>query len=91
MTLEEFKKEVDRNIKNLFNKANNEEKELLNSMINTINNLSEREQELITYLKEEINNIELELVMKSQNDYELGKLQGYYKSCKEILSKIEKR
>lgn len=52
--------------------------------------LKEEKQELIDYLNEKMNNIEIELIMKSQNDYELGKLQGYYKSCKETLSKIEK-
>lgn len=71
------------NARNLFN--------AIMDIANQRDKLLEEKQELIDYLKEEMNNIELELVMKSQNDYELGKLQGYYKSCKEILSKIEKR
>ena len=54
MTLEEYKKEVDKNIKNLFNKANEFEKILLSNMVDIINNLCEEKQKLIDYLKEQI-------------------------------------
>lgn len=81
MTLEEYKKEVDKNIENLFNKANGEEKALLNRMINTINDLCEEKQELIDYLKGEINECKL-----TGNDEDYIKIDVY----EEILSKIEK-
>ena len=92
MTLEEFKKEVDRNIKNLFNKANNEEKELLNSMINTINNLSKREQELIDYLKEKIKKTKESWGNSIYYNNEKGmfEVQIEIRLLEEILSKIEK-
>ena len=54
MTFEEYKKEVDKNINNLFSKANEEERKLLNSMIKTINEMCEKEKELIDYLKEQV-------------------------------------
>lgn len=81
MTLEEYKKEVDKNIENLFNKANGEEKTLLNRMINTINDLCEEKKELIDYLKGEINECKL-----TGNDEDYIKIDVY----EEILSKIEK-
>ena len=82
---EEFKKEVDKNITSLFNKANDDEKVLLNRMVNVINDLSEEKQELIDYLKEEINDCPL----IGDNDcdmFYIGKMRAY----QEILSKIEK-
>ena len=81
MTLEEYKKELDKNIENLFNKANGEEKALLNRMINIINDLCEEKQELIDYLKGEINECKL-----------TGNYEDYIKIdvYEEILSKIEK-
>lgn len=51
MTFEEYKKEVDKNINNLFSKANEEERKLLNNMIKTINEMCEKEQNLITFFK----------------------------------------
>ena len=81
MTLEEYKKEVDKNIENLFNKANGEEKALLNRMINTINDLCEEKQELIDYLKGKINECKL-----TGNDEDYIKIDVY----EEILYKIEK-
>ena len=54
MKFEEFKKEVDKNIKSLFEKANEEEKELLNTMVNVINDLSKEKQELIEKLEQEL-------------------------------------
>ena len=81
MTLEEYKKEVGKNIENLFNKANGEEKALLNRMINTINDLCEEKKELIDYLKGEINECKL-----TGNDEDYIKIDVY----EEILSKIEK-
>lgn len=49
-----------------------------------------KRQELINYLKEKMNKIENKLILKYQEQYELGKIQGSYKVYKEILSKIEK-
>ena len=87
MTLEEYKKEVDKNIENLFNKANGEEKALLNRMINTINDLCEEKQELIDYLKEQIHYIKTNFSQVNGNYFMLNdKLETY----NEILSKIEK-
>ena len=79
MTLEEYKKEVEKNIKSLFEKANEEEKELLNTMVNLINDLCEEKQELIDYLKEEINERKL-----TGNDEDYIKLDVY----EEVLSKL---
>ena len=90
MKLEEFKKEVDQNIKSLFKKANNEEKELLNSMINTINNLSQREQELIDYLKEKEKEYK-KLYNQSCDIVAFDRYENLIILCQEILSKIEKR
>ena len=89
MKLEEFKKEVDQNIKSLFKKANNEEKELLNSMINTINNLSQREQELIDYLKEKEKEYK-KLYNQSCDIVAFDRYESLNILCEEILSKIEK-
>lgn len=85
MILEEYKKEVDKNIENLFNKANEEEKALLNRMINTINDLCEEKQELINYLKEKINKLKLK-GCNYEKTYICGKITAY----EEMLSKIEK-
>ena len=92
MTLEEYKKEVEKNIKSLFEKANEEEKELLNTMVNVINDLSKEKQELIDYLNKKIKHID-DLINKSKpkpygeelNLYENSRLRYL-----EILSKIEK-
>ena len=81
MTLEEYKKEANKNIENLFNKANGKEKALLNRMINTINDLCKEKQELIDYLKGEINECKL-----TGNDEDYIKIDVY----EEILYKIEK-
>ena len=51
--------------------------------------LLKEKQELINYLKEKMNKIENKLILKYQEQYELGKIQGSYKVYKEILSKIE--
>ena len=79
MSIEEYKKEVNKNIRSLFEKANEEEKELLNIIVSTINNLIEEKQELIDYLKEEINECKL-----TGNDEDYIKLDAY----EEILSKL---
>ena len=85
MEFEAFKKEVDKNIESLFNKANNDEKALLNIMINTINDLCKEKQELIEYLKEKMNNFKLK-GCNYEKTYICGKTTAY----EEILSKIEK-
>ena len=89
MTLEEYKKEVDKNIKSLFNKANEEEKELLNAMVNIINDLSEEKQELIDYLKEKKKEY-TELYNKSCDIIDFDRYESLNILCEEILSKIEK-
>lgn len=89
MTLEEYKKEVDKNITNLFNKANEEEKELLNNMVNTINDLCEGKQELIDYLKEKKKEY-IELYNKSCDIIDFDRYESLNILCEEILSKIEK-
>ena len=66
MTLEEYKKEVEKNIKSLFEKANEEEKELLNTMVNLINDLCEEKQELIDYLNKEIEELTKEYYLENQ-------------------------
>lgn len=87
MSEEEFKKEVEKNITNLFNKANIEEKILLNNMINTINDLCKEKQELINYLKEKIKILEPnDCVDEISRWCSLERLTVY----KEILSKVEK-
>lgn len=92
MTLEEYKKEVGKNIENLFNKANGEEKELLNNMVNTINDLCEEKQELIRFLKEEQNRLARECSPIYEDS--LGKTrlvsEDIYNEVSKILSKIEK-
>ena len=79
MTLKEYKETIDKNIESLFEKANEEEKELLNTMVNLINDLCEEKQELIDYLKEEINERKL-----TGNDEDYIKLDVY----EEVLSKL---
>ncbi len=94
MTLEECKKEVDKNINSLFEKASNEEKDLLNAMIKVINDLSQEKQILIDYLKEQINQCdkEIERFSKNYNVYfaQIENLKVTKKTYEEILSKIEK-
>ena len=89
MTLEEYKKEVEKNIENLFNKANGKEKALLNRMINTINDLCEEKQELIDYLKEKKKKY-TELYNKSCDIIDFDRYESLNILCEEILSKIEK-
>lgn len=103
MTLEEYKKEVDKNIKNLFNKANEFEKILLSNMVDIINNLCEEKQKLIDYLKEQIT------LCDERIDFHKSEISGVTnisdnnrhlilikenkirkESFEEILSKIEK-
>ena len=92
MTLEEYKKEVDKNITNLFNKANDNEKLLLNRMVDVINDLSEEKQELIRFLKEEQNRLARECSQIYEDS--LGKTrlvnEDIYNEVSKILSKIEK-
>ena len=104
MTLEEYKKEVGKNIENLFNKANGEEKALLNRMINTINDLCKEKQELIDYLKEKENELQKKVIYyekqlkgTERNSFyyssylkNIHKLNAQRELIKEILSKIEK-
>ena len=103
MTIEEYKKEVNKNIESLFNKANKEEKELLNNMINVINDLCEDKQELIDYLKEQIKQCEKNIkihkqeivgvVNMSENNRHIlliRQLKTEKDTYQEILSKIEK-
>ena len=92
MKLEEYKKEVDKNIKSLFEKANEDEKELLNNMINTINDLCEEKQELIDYLKEKIKLCKKgqQLALKNKMIEQVGNFNLRIATYKEILSKIEK-
>lgn len=85
MTLEEYKKEVDKNINSLFEKASNEEKKLLNIMINLINCLCKEKRELINYLKKEL--IKLE---ENKIDFSVDYYVDRKTFLKEILSKIEK-
>lgn len=103
MDFETFKEEVDKNIDSLFNKANNDEKMLLNRMINTINELCKEKQELIDYLKGEIKQCE-ELITQhkecikgvvniSDNNRHIiliRQLKIEKDTYQEILSKIEK-
>ena len=92
MNFEEFKKEVDKNITSLFNKANDNEKLLLNRMVDVINDLSEEKQELIRFLKEEQNRLARECSQIYKDS--LGKTrlvsEDIYNEVSEILSKIEK-
>lgn len=92
MTLEEYKKEVDKNITSLFNKANDNEKLLLNRMVDVINDLSEEKQELIRFLKDEQNRLARECSQIYKDS--LGKTRlvskDIYNEVSKILSKIEK-
>lgn len=104
MTLEEYKKEVDKNIENLFNKANEFEKILLSNMVDIINNLCEEKQKLIYYLKEKENKLQKKVVYYEKQLKGTERSSFYYSSylknvhklnaqrelIKEILSKIEK-
>lgn len=86
MTFEEYKKEVDKNINNLFSKANEEERKLLNNMIKTINEMCEKEQNLITFLKSGIKMTTDFRKDEEDNDmFYLGKIRAY----QQVLSKIE--
>ena len=89
MTIEEYKKEVNKNIESLFNKANKEEKELLNNMINIINDQCEKEQELIDYLKKQKEQYS-KLYDISCDVVAFDRYENLVIFCKEILSKIEK-
>ena len=89
MTIEEYKKKVNKNIKSLFEKANEEEKELLNTMVNVINDLSEEKQELIRFLKEKKKEY-TELYNKSCDIIDFDRYESLNILCEEILSKIEK-
>lgn len=89
MTIEEYKKEVNKNIESLFNKANKEEKELLNNMINVINDLCEDKQELIDYLKEKKKEY-TELYNKSCDIIDFDRYESLNILCEEIVFKIEK-
>ena len=93
MEFEAFKKEVDKNIESLFNKANNDEKRLLNRMINTINDLCKGKQELISYLKEHIEQCKIsrQLLINHKMEKETLKYEIFIQTYQEILSKIEKR
>ena len=92
MKIEEFEKEVNKNITSLFNKANDDEKLLLNRMVNVINDLSEEKQELIRFLKEEQNRLARECSQIYEDS--LGKTrlvnEDIYNEVSKILSKIEK-
>ena len=92
MTIEEYKKEVNKNIKSLFEKANEEEKELLNTMVNLINDLCEEKQELIKFLNEEQDILARECSPIYEDS--LGKTrlvnEDIYNEVSKILSKIEK-
>lgn len=92
MEFEAFKEEVSKNIESLFNKANSEEKTLLNNMINTINELSEEKQELIDYLKEQIKLYKeaQQLALKNKMIEQVGNFNLRIATYKEILSKLEK-
>lgn len=92
MTLEEYKKELNKNTANLFNKANGEEKALLNIMINTINDLCEEKKELIDYLKEEKDRLARECSQIYEDSLGKTKLvnEDIYNEVSKILSKIEK-
>ena len=79
MDFEEYKKEVDKNIRALFEKANLVEKELLNNMIRTLNEKCEKEQRVVDFLKDAI------ATTKKNNDlYDAGKAEAY----NEILSML---
>ena len=83
MDFEEYKKEVDKNIRALFEKANLVEKKLLNNMIRTLNEKCEKEQMVVDFLKDAIattNN----LFIKNNDLYDAGKAEAYG----EILSKL---
>ena len=85
MTFEEYKKEVDKNINNLFSKANEEERKLLNNMIKTINEMCEKEQNLITFLKSGIK-MTTDFRKDEEDDmFYLGKIRAF----QQVLSKIE--
>lgn len=92
MNFEAFKKEVDKNIESLFNKANNDEKRLLNNMINTTNDLCKEKQELIEYLKEQIKLCKeaQQLALKNKMIEQVGNFNLRIATYNEILSKIEK-
>ena len=94
MLLQKSKKEVDKNINSLFEKASNEEKDLLNAMIKVINDLSQEKQFLIDYLKGQINQCdkEIERFSKNYNVYfaQIENLKVTKKNYEEFLSKTEK-
>ena len=74
MDFEEYKKEVNKNISALFDKANSDERKLLNNMVKTINDICEKEQKLLwNYIKQ----------LK-------GKLESSEKARKEAIETIKK-
>lgn len=85
MDFEEYKKEVDKNIMSLFEKANSVEKELLNNMIRTINEKCEKEQRAVGFLKDAMKYANDLLNATKINDlYYMGKVEAY----NEILSML---
>ena len=88
MDFEEYKKEVNKNISALFDKANSDERKLLNNMVKTINDICEKEQKLEKEnqkLKEDISfclkSIEQEMKMSIDSRTKQEML-----SCYQILS-----
>ena len=92
MTLEEYKKEVDKNINSLFEKASNEEKDLLNAMIKVINDLSQERINIIAYLKSQIKKCieDIKELEKDGCENVANNLKIYIKAYKEILKILEK-
>lgn len=85
MDFEEYKKEVDKNIMSLFEKANSVEKELLNNMIRTINEKCEKEQRVVGFLKDAMKSANDLLNATKINDlYYMGEVEAY----NEILSML---
>ena len=89
MDFEEYKKEVNKNISALFDKANSDERKLLNNMVKTINDICEKEQKLEEEnkkIKEDISfclkSIEQEMKMSTDSRTRQEML-----SCYQILSK----
>lgn len=99
MKLEEYKKEVDKNINSLFEKASNEEKDLLNAMIKVINDLIQERINIIAYLKSQIKKCnedikEFEKSMEgvyttSVNENTLDEAPFVYKPMEEIINCID--
>ena len=88
MTLEEYKKEVGKNIGNLFNKANEFEKILLSNMVDIINNLCEEKQKLIYYLKEKENKLQKKVVYYEKQLKGTERNSFYYDSYVKNIHKL---